>query len=326
VSDVRARFGNSELSDEQSAALRKAVRVERTTIVTQICVVVLVASVAGQSQAMRVAFIEDALSLLPPLAFLIAVRRTRRRPDPKHPYGHHRAVGAAHLVASVALLVMGLFLVIDSGSGLVTGERPPLGVTHVAGVTVWSGWLMIAVMVITAIPPSVLGRMKQKLADPLHDKVLAADADMNRADWVTAVATIAGVMGIGLGLWWADAVAALVVSVGIIKDGLTNLRQVIDDLLDASATRIGSKEPEPVIATLEECAAVTPWVERAAVRVRDQGHVFHSEIFVVPRRGENPTVHQLEELRGRCIDADWRTQDTVVVPVEQIPDGLAPVD
>lgn len=322
MSDIRARFGNSELSGEQIQALRKAVRVERITIGTQICVVALVAAVAGQSQAMRVAFIEDALSLLPPLAFLIAVRRTRLRPDAKHPYGHHRSVGAAHLVASVALLGMGLLLVIDSGSGLVAGERPPLGVTHIAGITVWSGWPMIVVMIITCIPPMVLGRMKEKLAGPLHDKVLAADADMNRADWVTALATIAGVAGIGFGLWWADAAAALVVSVGIIKDGATNLRHVIADLLDASPTKIRSRTPEPVIATLESCATGTPWVNKATVRVRDQGHVFHSEIFVVPRAGANPTVDQLDELRVRCMDADWRTQDTVVVPVKDLPDGL----
>lgn len=322
MSDVKARFGNSELSDEQAQALRKAVRVERTTIGTQIIVVALVAAVAGQSQAMRVAFVEDALSLLPPLAFLIAVRRIRRRPDPRHPYGHHRAVGAAHLVASVALLGMGLILVFDSGSGLITGEKPPLGVTHFAGITVWSGWLMIVVMIITTIPPLVLGRMKQKLAGPLHDKVLAADADMNRADWVTALATIAGIIGIGFGLWWADAAAALVVSVGIIKDGVTNLVHVISDLTDGSATKIGSSEPEPVIATLESCAIETPWVEQAAVRVRDQGHLFHSEIFVVPRVGTDPTAGQLEELQGRCIAADWRTQDTVVAPVRELPDGL----
>ncbi len=31
--------------------------------------------------------------------------------------------------------------------------------------------------------------------------------EMNRADWLTAGAAILGVAGIGVGLWWADAVA-----------------------------------------------------------------------------------------------------------------------
>lgn len=325
MSQPRARFGRSELPEEQARALHKAVRLEQITIVAMLGVVLMVALASGQSQAMKVAYIEDALSLLPPLAFLVAVRRTRRAPDPNHPYGYHRSVGAAHLVAAVALLTMGLLLVFDSGSGLLAGERPPLGVTVVAGITVWSGWVMIVVMAISCIPPMILGRMKHKLAGPLHDKVLAADAAMNRADWTTAVATIAGIVGIGLGFWWADAAAALLISVAILKDGFTNLRHATDDLLDARATKIESKEPHPVIGRLEACATGTRWVAEAAVRVRDEGHVFHSEVFVVPRDGRSPSLRELDELRARCIAADWRTQDTVVSPVEQLPEGLAAV-
>ena len=61
-----------------------------------------------------------------------------------------------------------------------------------------------------------LGRAKMKLAQKLHDKVLYADADMNKADWMTAVAAMVGVAGIGIGLWWADSVAALVISASIL--------------------------------------------------------------------------------------------------------------
>lgn len=37
----------------------------------------------------------------------------------------------------------------------------------------------------------------------MHDKVLHADAKMNKADWMTAAAALVGVLGIGLGWWWA---------------------------------------------------------------------------------------------------------------------------
>ena len=43
---------------------------------------------------------------------------------------------------------------------------------------------------------------------------------MNRADWLTALAAVVGVIGIGAGLWWADAVAAIVISLEITRDGL----------------------------------------------------------------------------------------------------------
>lgn len=67
---------------------------------------------------------------------------------------------------------------------------------------------MIAVALASCVAPVILGRIKRRLAEQLHDKVLRADADMNRADWLTGLATAAGVVGIGMGWWWADAAAA----------------------------------------------------------------------------------------------------------------------
>jgi hypothetical protein len=88
--------GTDAMGPDQRRVLRRAVRLERTTVGFQIVAIALVAVVAGQSQAMRVAWIEDSLSLLPPLAFLLAARRIRRAPDRDHPYGHHRSIGVAH--------------------------------------------------------------------------------------------------------------------------------------------------------------------------------------------------------------------------------------
>jgi len=319
-----ARFGSTELSDGQARTLARAVRLERITIGALVVTVAVVAVVAGQSQAMKVAWIEDALSFLPPLAFLVAVRIAGRRPTPRHPYGYHRSVGVGHLVAAVALLAMGSFLVIDSGSGLITGERPPIGVTSLFGVPVWSGWLMVAAMLLTSIPPVVLGRMKVKLAEELHDKVLYADADMNKADWMTALATVAGILGIGLGLWWADAVAALVVSGSILKDGVTNLRGAVAALADARPTTYDDAAPHPLVQQVETVLRQLPWVQDAGVRVRDEGHVFHVEGFVVPLAGTPPTLEQLAAARKRCADLDWKVEDVVLAPVERLPEDQVP--
>lgn len=317
-----SRFHHFDLPEEQSTALKKAVRLEWITITAVAGIVVIVGLTAGQSQAMRTAFVEDMLSFLPPIAFLVAVRRASKEPDDQHPYGYHRSVAAGHLVASCALLGMGLWLAIDATLGLVKGDRPPIGLVSVYGFELWAGWLMIAAMVITAIPPMILGRMKMKLAEPLNDKVLAADADMNKADWSTGLATIAGVVGIGLGWWWADAVAALVVSIGIIKDGATNLWGAVKDLLDSRATTVDGKSPHPVIDAMAATAQHEAWVEQAGVRIRDMGHVFHAEVFVVPKEGREPTLRQIEALTQRCRSLDWKVSDTVLIPVGQLPEGL----
>src|SRR6478736_4322730 len=116
-------FGRTDLPPEQARALRSSVRWEWFTIGYTSITIAVIALVVGNSQAMRTAWIEDMLSLIPQIAFLVALIFVRRRPDRTHPYGMHRAMGVGHLVAGVALLAVGLNLARESVVGLVSGEH-----------------------------------------------------------------------------------------------------------------------------------------------------------------------------------------------------------
>ncbi|PTT66542.1 cation diffusion facilitator family transporter [Arthrobacter sp. HMWF013] len=317
------RFGHTELPTEQQAALRKAVTFEWLTIGFLAVSTVLVFAVLGNSQAMKAAWIEDVLSFLPPVSFLLAARVIRKRPTEEHPYGFHRAVGIAHVVAAVALTVMGAYLIVDSAMGLLTAEHPTIGGFNFFGQTIWLGWLMIAAMILTAGPPIYLGHVKMKLAEKLHDKVLYADADMNKADWMTAAAAAVGVAGIGLGWWWADYAAALIISGSILHDGIRNTRAAISALMDKRARTYDDAEPHPVGRQLDEYLQGLDWVDTAQSRIRDEGHVFHVESFIVPA-GPMPRVEQLEAARKACIALDWKVQDMVLVPVAELPSEYLP--
>ncbi|WP_324650635.1 cation transporter [Georgenia sp. H159] len=317
-------FGHTELPEEQQAQLRRAVRLAWLTIAFLVTAVTGVYLAMGSSQAMKAAWMEDMLSFIPPIAFLLAVHRTRRLPTPQHPYGYHRAVGIGHLVAATALVAMGAFMVFDSGSGLLKAEHPPVGLIEIGGQVMWSGWLMIAVLAYTAVPPVLLGRAKMPLAQSLHDRVLYADADMNKADWMTAVGGIVGVVGIGLGLWWADAVAALFISGSILYDGVRNMRVAVGALMDARAETYDGHDPHPLVLRIDEHLAALPWVATSRSRVRDQGHVFHVESFVVPAQGHSPTLADLATARQSVVDLDWKVDDMVLIPVEELPEQLLP--
>jgi cation diffusion facilitator family transporter len=311
-------FGRTTLPDAQADALRRAVRLEWITLAFLAGAITLVGLVLGNSQAMKAAWIEDLLSVLPPISFLLAVRLVRRPPSVDRPYGFHRSIGAAHLVSGTALLIMGGFLVIDSSIGLLSAEHPAIGSVAIGGQLVWLGWLMIGAMVLTGVPPVLLGRAKMKLAETLHDKVLYADADMNKADWLTALGSIIGVTGIGLGLWWTDAVAALFIAATIVSDGIKNLRSAVRDLMDARPTTYDNARPHPVLPQVVDLLRGLDWVREAGVRARDEGHVFHVEAFVVPT-ATTPTVEMLNEARRRCVELDWRLEDVVVIPVDVLP-------
>jgi cation diffusion facilitator family transporter len=318
---VTPRFGRTELPDRQADVLRASIRIEWATLVFLAVTIALVYLVLGNSQAMKAAWIEDLLSLAPPIAFLVAVRIVNRTPTMRHPYGFHRSVGIAHLVAGVALFTMGAYLLVDSASGLLSGEHPAIGSVELFGQVVWLGWLMMGVMALTIPLPIYFGRRKMKLAEELHDKVLYADADMNKADWQTAVGSIVGVGGIGLGIWWLDSAAAIFISASILWDGVKNMRGAVTDLMDSRAKTFDDDEPHPLGRVVTDLVRGLRWVEDAGVRIRDQGHVFHAEVFVVPRRGK-VSLSDLAAARDECIALDWKLQDVVIVPVEELPEEV----
>lgn len=312
-------LGRTDLPPEQQRALRSAVRWQWFTVAYTVVTIALIALVVGGSQAMKTAWIEDMLSLIPQIAFLLALLMIRRPPTVRFPYGLHRAMGVGHLVAGVALLAVGGSLAVESAIGLLRAEHPAIGTVNLFGQTIWLGWLMVAVMSVTMVGPFFYGHAKAKLAPVLHNKVLFADADMAKADWTTTAASVVGVLGVGIGLWWLDGAAALFISVGIVWDGIKNARGAVLDLMDQRARTHDDAEPHPLIARIREYLESQRWVDRASVRARDMGQVFHVEAFVVPGRA-GVRLDRLEAARQGIAALDWKVQDVVVIPVATLPD------
>jgi cation diffusion facilitator family transporter len=267
---------------------------------------------------MKAAWIEDLLSFVPPIAFLVAAHWKDRPASEEFPYGYHRSVSIAFLAGAVALTIFGFFILIDSATGLARREHPTIGTTVVLGRQLWAGWVMIAVLAYSAIPPLVLGHMKRKPARDLHDKTLKADSDMNRADWLTAGAGIVGILGIGIGWWWADAAAAGIISVAIVKDGLTNLKRVVADLMDQVPTTVEGERSD-VPARVRRALLDLSWVSEADVRLREEGHIFAGEAFLVVTSTDDLRA-KLGEARRAAHGVDWRMRDLVLEMEAQVGD------
>lgn len=302
----------------------RARRLEWATIGFLISIVIVMYFAMGSSQAMRTAWVEDMLSLIPPIAFLIAGRIDKRLPDEEYRYGYHRATTIAFLCASLALFTMGALLLYDSVMTLIRREHPTLGSVEVFGHVIWSGWVMLPAAFYSVIPPVILGYLKHKPAKQLHDKVLYADADMNKADWMTGLAAMAGVIGIGLGFWWADAAAACVISFSVLKDGWSNLREVVRDLMDRQPRTVDRRKPEHLSEHAEEALRELEWVEAARVRLREAGHVYFGEAYLVPRSGSTPPgaeeiARRLDEASTRVYELDWRLLDVTIMVVNDLP-------
>lgn len=305
-----------EYPPEQAQAMRRASRLEWWTLAYLTSVAMVLYLTLGSSQAMKTAWIDDLLSLITPVVFLVAAHFSTRPPTRRFPYGFHRCVSIAFLGAALTLFVTGVWLLFDGSGKLLRMERPTIGSVQLGGATVWLGWLMIPALLWSSIPSLLLGRAKLPLARTLHDRVLLADADMNRSDAFTALAALVGVLGIGLGFWWTDAVAAILISLSTIRDGFRNLKQVICDLMDEAPRTTERWEADPCTHLVEEHLRGLPWIEEVRVRMREEGHVYFGEAFLVPNGAVTP--EQLDEATRQCRELHWQVHDLVLVPVTKL--------
>ncbi|HEY9039554.1 MAG TPA: cation transporter [Roseovarius sp.] len=268
-----------DIPDEIEKKLRRAARLEWWSIFWLLTIIAVMYFAMGSSQAMKTAWIEDTLSLLPPILFLLARKFENKPATDKYPFGFHRAGSLGFFLAAAALTAMGGFLLYDAASALILQEHPTIGNVTILKWDVWLGWLMVAALVYSVIPPVILGRMKKPLAHATMDKILYTDADMNAADWKTGLAGIAGIIGIGL--WWADAAAAGLISFDILRDGLRNLRIAVAELLDGAPRELDSSDIHPIVQTVTD--KLRKRFPGHAVQMRETGRFLRAS--VVPANG-----------------------------------------
>lgn len=272
--------------------LRRAERLEWWTLFWLATIVGVMYFAMGSSQAMKAAWIEDMLSIIPAILFLVARKLEGRPATDAYPFGFDRGGSLGFFLAAAALVTFGLLLIYNAVSALVTQDRPSIGNVTFLGVDIWQGWLMIAALTYSAVPPVLLGHMKRPLARDTMDKILYTDADMNAADWKTALAGILGIVGIGLGYWWADAAAAGVIALDILRDGLRNIRIAVAELIDGAPRKLDSADIHPLVHRMSE--ELKRHYPGHSVQVREMGRFVRADL--VPKAAPKVPTEQAQTL------------------------------
>lgn len=307
----------AEFPDEYKEAFEKAKRLEWITIIALGSAIILMFLVMGSSQAMKSTIFDEAFGMIAAISFLLAARKFDKKPTKEFPYGYHRSITVAFLAGSAGLLVMGIYILIDSGMTLIAAERPTIGLMNIFGYEIWQGWIMIAVLLYNVIPVVILGKMKIPLAKKLHDKVVFIDADMNKAEWLGASAAIIGILGIGLGYWWADSVAAIIISGEILKDGIKNIKYSVTDLMDRTPRSVDGKKVDHLVTEVHRFLDEVSWIKEYEVRLREAGHVYFGEIILEPK-SNNSLSEKIAALRKELSDFHWKLHDITIMPVEKL--------
>ena len=306
---------------EAKAELKKAHRLAWVTLLYNCSAIAMLFLVMGGSQALKTEMVGELLSFIPPVLFLVGDRFSRKEPNERFPFGYERAVSAGYVGAAVALLGVGSWLLFDGAMKLIAKDHPTIGGFPLFGHVIWMGWLAFGVLLWSAIPAFFLGRAKRKAAEVLHDKTLAADAEINGADWQSASAAMIGLAGVGLGYWWTDSVAAVVISAEIIRSGWSELKTALGDIADRRPKAIMSKEDEPLPEMLTAHLRRQPWATDVVVMVRERGREFTAQAYVIPD-GEDGLVDKLTAISDDPRQLDPRLAALTIAPVRKLPEDV----
>ncbi|MET0365018.1 MAG: cation transporter [Sphingobium sp.] len=305
---------DKSLPQELAATMHKAIRLEYWNLFWTATIIAAMGLVLGQSQTMKTAWVEDTLGVVPPIMFLIAAHMELRGSRSEHfPFGFERVNGLGFFVAAIALTAVGALLLYNAIMSLVAEEHATVGSIVLFGRDLWLGWVMIAAQIYSLIPPLFIGRKELPLAEELNDKLLHTDALMNKANWLTGAAGLAGIIGLGLGWWWADALAAAIISVDVINDGIKALRSSTAELVDGAPRALS----EPALS--DDAQALSAHLQNqfpgATVRLRETGRLIRAEVHGVhsPQDWQHPRRYWPREQ-----ERAWRlAQVSFVPPIEE---------
>jgi cation diffusion facilitator family transporter len=156
---------------------------------------------------------------------LFAIRTARKPADKEHPYGHGRAENLAAFAEGIVLLVTAAVIAFEAIRRLAEGGPPviPAGYAFV---------LLIATLGIESGRAVVL-RYVGRLAS---SEAMLADATDRVADVLATIGVLAGLVGVRMGITWADSAAALLVAVIIVRAAGRIAWRSGDILIDRAAT------------------------------------------------------------------------------------------
>lgn len=305
----------------QQSAVRRARRLETLTLAARLSIFTVLGLTLGSSSAVQAIWIKNAFTLIPPAAFLLAERLERREPDARFPYGLYRITSLVHLTTALTLLALGVFLLGSALGNLWNGRAPELGRPSWGGLRSWEGWPLLAALAYAAALPPVLSHFRVPLSLRLHDKALYADSLLGRAEWHASTVAGLGLVGVGLGYWWADYAAAALVGVQILGYGIANMSEALRDLLDERPRLVGG-EDDPLPGRVREWLEELPWIDAADVTLRETGRLITGRAYV--------HVNDTRDLPRRIRRAaegvqalDWRIYGFAIVPVEN-PESVRP--
>lgn len=217
---------------EKLSRKEEQILIEKTalgTIVVNLLLSVIkfFAGVFGQSAALLSDALHSAGDVISTVFVFFGARVSRKKADETHPYGHERFEALLALLMGLSLLGLALFMFGQTTYRLVQYWFNDLPLTR-------PNTIALVAVLISIIINELLFWWALTNGKKAHSSTLIADAWHHRFDAISSFGGLIGIGGALLGYLWLDPIAALFISLLIMRVALSILLKTVKQLVDAS--------------------------------------------------------------------------------------------
>ena len=233
------------MTDEKQR-LREVYKVTIAGSIINVLLLVLkfAAGILGHSAAMIADAIHSLTDFVTDVIVLVFVKLGNKPMDSDHDYGHGKYETLATAIIGISLFAVGMMI---CWSGLVKTYHAFLGEELQQ-----PGIVALVAAVLSIVMKEWAYQFTVRTGRKYHSEAVVANAWHHRSDALSSIGTMLGIGGaILLGDHWAvlDPLAAIVVSVFIIKAAWSLVMQSVKELTDAS---LSEKEEDEILKTASE--------------------------------------------------------------------------
>lgn len=188
-----------------------------------------VAGIVGNSAAMVADAVHSLSDFITDIIVVVFVRISNKPEDEGHDYGHGKYETLATAIIGVVLFFVGIGILISGCKSVIA----VIGGEILEAPTM----LAFAMAAISIISKEILYRYTANKGKKLNSQVVVANAWHHRSDAFSSIGTLVGIGGaIFLGERWRilDPIAAIAVSIFIMKVSIQLLKPCVDELLEHS--------------------------------------------------------------------------------------------
>ena len=237
-------------NEKQKSNEQIAIKASLITIAWDIFLTIfkMIVGILGGFVAVVADAVHSLADMLTTIIVMIGVKLANKKADKDHPYGHERFECVAAIILSFILFV--------TGAGIGWSGIQEITTTHYGEHSMTFGFLALMASVATIIIKEAMYWYKRAAAKKINSSALMADAWHHRIDALTSIGSFIGVLGVILGFDIFDPIAAIVISLFIMKTSIDIFRETIGKMTDRACDEETENQMREVILKQEEVCEI----------------------------------------------------------------------